>query len=44
MERPARAGSPRVLYGLVKRIDKSVRLLNVEDAESLKATLSALKA
>lgn len=36
-------GPGKVLCGLVKRIDKSLRLLNVEDADSLAATLAALK-
>jgi [acyl-carrier-protein] S-malonyltransferase len=35
-------GPKTVLTGLIKRIDRNVRLLNVEDAKSLKATLTAL--
>ncbi len=36
-------GPGRVLCGLIKRIDRSVACLNVEDVESLGATLSALR-
>jgi [acyl-carrier-protein] S-malonyltransferase len=36
-------GPGTVLAGLVKKIDKSVRVLNVEDSASLEATASALQ-
>jgi [acyl-carrier-protein] S-malonyltransferase len=36
-------GPGTVLSGLVKKIDKSVRVLNVEDATSLEATAAALQ-
>ncbi|BDG06916.1 ACP S-malonyltransferase [Anaeromyxobacter paludicola] len=36
-------GPGRVLSGLVKRIDKSVEVLNVEDPASLEKTLAAVK-
>ena len=36
-------GPGAVLAGLVKKIDKSVRVLNVEDSASLEATASALQ-
>jgi len=35
-------GPGAVLSGLVKKIDKSVRVLNVEDSASLEATAAAL--
>lgn len=35
-------GPGRVLSGLIKRIDATVRLMNVEDSESLQKTLAAL--
>lgn len=37
-------GPGRVLAGLVKKIDKSVKILNVSDSESLKTTIPALQA
>lgn len=37
-------GPRKVLSGLIKRIDGSVRILNVEDPESLEKTLSELNA
>ena len=37
-------GPGRVLSGLIKRIDATVRIMNVEDSESLKRTLAALSA
>lgn len=36
-------GPGKVLAGLVKKIDKSVRIFNVYDVESLKAAISALQ-
>lgn len=36
-------GPGKVLTGLVKKIDKSVRIFNVYDVESLKAAISALQ-
>jgi [acyl-carrier-protein] S-malonyltransferase len=36
-------GPKRVLSGLIKRIDKSIRLCNVEDLESLNNTVAQLK-
>lgn len=36
------AGPGKVLCGLMRQIDRSVRCLNVEDAASLKATMAAL--
>jgi [acyl-carrier-protein] S-malonyltransferase len=36
-------GPGQVLSGLIKKIDKSVRVLNVEDPASLDATVAALK-
>src|SRR4029453_10603880 len=36
-------GPGTVLAGLVKKIDKGVRVLNVEDSASLEATASALQ-
>jgi [acyl-carrier-protein] S-malonyltransferase len=35
-------GPGKVLYGLLRQIDRSVRCLNVEDAASLKVTMAAL--
>jgi [acyl-carrier-protein] S-malonyltransferase len=35
-------GPGKVLCGLMRQIDRSVRCLNVEDAASLKATMAAL--
>ena len=35
-------GPKRILSGLVRRIDRKLRILNVEDGESLENTLSAL--
>lgn len=37
-------GPGRVLSGLIKRIDGTVRIMNIEDSESLKKTLAALSA
>ncbi len=36
-------GPKTVLSGLIKRIDRNIRLLNVEDSESLQQTLKALE-
>jgi [acyl-carrier-protein] S-malonyltransferase len=36
-------GPKKVLSGLIKRIDRDVKILNVEDVKSLEVTLSALK-
>jgi [acyl-carrier-protein] S-malonyltransferase len=35
-------GPKTVLSGLVKRIDRNVKLLNVEDTKTLNSTLTAL--
>ena len=35
-------GPKRTLSGLIRRIDRRIRLLNVEDGESLEKTLQAL--
>ncbi|CAN5595839.1 ACP S-malonyltransferase [soil metagenome] len=37
-------GPGKVLAGLVKKIDRSVKILSVNDSESLKATIEALQA
>lgn len=37
-------GAGKTLCGLIKKIDKTVRVFNVQDEESLKATLEGLKA
>lgn len=37
-------GPGKVLAGLVKKIDRSVKIYNVSDSESLKATIAALQA
>jgi [acyl-carrier-protein] S-malonyltransferase len=37
-------GPGKVLSGLVKRISKSIEILNVEDVASLEKTLSILEA
>lgn len=37
-------GPGRVLSGLIKRIDGTVRIMNIEDSESLNRTLAALSA
>jgi [acyl-carrier-protein] S-malonyltransferase len=36
-------GPKRILSGLIRRIDRRLRLLNVEDGESLEKTVAALK-
>lgn len=43
VDRIVEIGPGRVLCGLVKRIDKSIALHNVEDEESLRTTIAALK-
>lgn len=44
VSRVVEVGPGKVLCGLVKRIDKSIELFNVEDAASLEKTVAALSA
>jgi [acyl-carrier-protein] S-malonyltransferase len=43
VDRVVEIGPGRVLCGLVKRIDRTIALYNVEDEATLQSTIAALK-